>query len=157
MKRSDLSPVPVFGGAVLWGILLWYALSPSCALATMPLGFPGSTWGTLRFPSSQDVQEKDNLILEGAIEQGIDWFELGEWSVVNTFMQVSYAVDQEKFDYNNEIEFEVGLKLKILSLDWMCLEFGGKYILDYRWETDRHTKGTEVFLNWGASWDLMDP
>jgi hypothetical protein len=60
----------------------WSMPQPSGAEQSnrIPLAFPGLTWGELRYPGSQDSLEDDDLIVEGSLEQGIDWFQLGNSS-----------------------------------------------------------------------------
>lgn len=124
------------------------------ALAQVPLGFPGSTWGQVRFPSSQEIEEDDNIIFEGAIEQGVDWFRITDWSIFNSFFRFEYKFDKEKFDFNNKLQPEVGVKAKFLLADWGLIEAGGKYVVDHRFETDRTEDGIVLFVNWAASWNL---
>ena len=124
------------------------------ALAQVPLGFPGYTWGQVRFPSSQEIAEKNNVITEGAIEQGVDWFRMTRWSIFNSFFRFEYKFDKENFDFNNKLQPEVGVKAKFLLADWGLIEAGGKYVVDYRFETNRTEQGIVFFLNWAASWNL---
>jgi len=120
----------------------------------VPLGFPGSTWGQVRYPSSQEIEEKDNVIVEGAIEQGVDWFRMTKWSIFNSFFRFEYKFDKEGFDFNNKLQPEVGLKAKFFLANWGLIEAGGKYVLDHRTETNRTEEGIVFFLNWAASWNL---
>jgi len=124
------------------------------ALAQAPLGFPGSTWGQVRYPSSQEIEEKDNVILEGALEQGVDWFRMTNWSIFNSFFRFEYKFDKENFDFNNKLQPEVGVKAKFPLANWGLIEAGGKYVVDYRFETNRTEQGIVFFLNWAASWNL---
>lgn len=124
------------------------------ALAQVPLGFPGYTWGQVRYPSSEEIEEKDNVILEGAIEQGVDWFRMTRWTIFNSFVRFEYKSDKEGFDWNNKLQPEVGVKAKFLLADWGLIEAGGKYVVDHRYETNRTEQGIVFFLNWAASWNL---
>ena len=46
----------------------------ACAQAAQGAGMraPGFTWGEVRYPSSEQALERDDLVLEGAIDQGLD-------------------------------------------------------------------------------------
>ena len=147
----------LFRAGILVFILLWGALDTRIsghALAQAPLGFPGFTWGQVRFPSSQEIEEKDNVIVEGAIEQGVDWFRVTSRSIFNSFVRFEYKFDRENFDFNNKLQPEIGVKAKYLLADWGLIEVGGKYVVDYRFETHRTEQGIVFFVNWAASWNL---
>ena len=137
--------------------LLVLVLLPCFAAAVearIPLSMPGSTWGGIRFPSSQELLEKRNLILEGAVEQGVDWFKVARHGILNTFGRVEFKMDRERFDYYNKIQLEAGIKLKFPVAQVGMVEIGSKYAFDRRRITDRTERGTVVFLNWWGAWDL---
>lgn len=129
------------------------------AWAAVPLGYPGSTYWEFRSPSSVEVNEDNNYVLEGVIEQGIDWFRVTEWSIFNTFARFGYARDKENFDFNNKLLLEGGAKLKFplrdhTYLDWGNLDIGVKYSYEHRPESDRDETQVVFFATWGAGWDL---
>jgi hypothetical protein len=132
-----------------------FVLSAAGLDARVPLAMPGSTWGGVRFPSSQELLEKDNLILEGAVEQGVDWLRVPGRGTFNTFGRLEFKMDREKFDYNNKLQFEAGLKLRFPLAGLGAVEIGGKYAFDRRNITDRTERGAVVFVNWWGGWDLM--
>jgi hypothetical protein len=141
----------------LAALFLTVALTPAAGgarAADFPLGYPGSTWGSLRYPNAAPEEERENLLAEGALEQGVDWAEVGPRMFLNTFASLRYSVDSEKLDFNNKLEPGVGVKLRLLLGDWAQAEVGVKYVVEYRFESDRRGDTAIIFLNWGGWWDL---
>jgi len=75
-----------------WGIvrsvcivLFWYLAAFSYAHAQEFPVANGFTWEQVRFPSAFEEMEESNLIVEGAVEQGVDWFSLGDRLVSTLF------------------------------------------------------------------------
>lgn len=145
MKATRLTLLALFSIA---------AVAP--ATAQRPLALPGSTWGGVRYPSSAELEEKRNFILEGAVEQGADWLQVSRRGVLNTFVRAEYKADSERFDWNNKVQLEAGLKLRFPVADVGVVELGGKYSVDMRWVTDRVESSPVMYLNWGGSWDLKN-
>lgn len=135
--------------AVLGILILVETTAP--VLAQSILATPGFTWGQLRAPSSRQEEEKNNEIVEGAINQGIDWLEVTKGVRLNSFVQLDFTRDTKKFDYNNKLKFAVGTQLNIALWDWGSLAIGGKYEWDRRYVSDRTPKGAVGFLNWYAA------
>jgi hypothetical protein len=131
-------------------VLFWCLAVFSYAYAQ---AFPvarGFTWGQVRFPSSFEVLEENDLVVEGAIEQGVDWFSIGDRLIFGTFGQLEYKTDTADLDFNNTIEPALGIKFKLSPTDWAFIEVGGKYEWEYRWITDRTLEGWVGFINWSA-------
>ncbi|MFQ5914578.1 MAG: hypothetical protein ACE5JS_15495 [Nitrospinota bacterium] len=109
----------------------------------------------MQFPSSVEIGEEENLIVEGAIEQGVDWFRVTDRIIFNTFVRLRYVVDTEAFDFNNRLSPQAGLKLKLPLSDWGLVEAGAKFVGDFRFrEPRRLEEGFLLFLAWGAWWDI---
>jgi hypothetical protein len=131
-------------------VLFWYlAVSSGAGAQNFPVA-RGFTWGQVRFPSSFEALEANDLITEGTIEQGVDWFSRGAWLVFNTFGLIDYKTDTAALDFNNQVKPALGAKLKFIPTDWALIEVGGKYEWEYRWSTDRIFAGWTGFLNWSA-------
>jgi hypothetical protein len=119
----------------------------------VPLAYPGLTWGQLRYPSDQVAEEQHNTLVEGAIEQGVDWTGVGRRGNFNTFTKLEYSADREGFDYNNKAVLGLGVKLRF---EWPAaarVQLGVQYVYDYRWISERTERGPIYFLNWSAAWD----
>jgi len=126
----------------------WSAESP------LPLGFPGTTWGQLRYHASQFDEETSDTLIEGAIEQGIDWVRLSENSVLNTFVLVDYTFDSKDLEWNNKIKFAPGAKFKAFVAKNALLEIGVMHRWHHRTKSNRTKSGTVFFLSWSTSWDF---
>lgn len=147
---------------LLVAIMFWTVCSSVLAqeqkAAFRPLGYPGYTWGSVVFPSSIiGGVEENNILLQGKIEQGVDWFKLGSNKniTLNTFVDVGYSLDNKQIAWNNKITPGIGLKLKhdVFSVRF---EYGIRYGYEQRWHDPINKSGTgvQVFVNWSAGWNL---
>ncbi len=109
--------------------------------------YPGFTWFNIRHPGAPDNDEKYNTIIEGAIEQGIDWYRKNE-TTVNSFVEIKYIFDKEGYSWNNHITYSLGSKLKIPVTKKIVMQPGAKYAFNRRFKTDNWEQKTLVFLNW---------
>lgn len=79
-----------------------------------PIGYPGSTWGVLTLnPGVRGAEEKHNVLLQGKVEQGIDWFAFGtdkNWRF-NTYVSMGYTADKNGLAYNNKVVPAIGAKV----------------------------------------------
>ena len=115
--------------------------------------FPGLIWGELRFPGSQDPIEENDWVVEGAVEQGIDWRQIADLGTFNTFARVDYVADTDALEYNRSVSFAVGLKLKRKVGRVGLLQIGAQYLVDRRWESNVTNDVLMAFINWSAWWD----
>ncbi len=109
--------------------------------------YPGFTWGGVRYPGSQEITDQDNVVLEGAMEQGYDWYSDGTVTI-NTFARFAYTLDTEGYEWNNHVNYGIGTKLKIPIKDSAGIAIGFRLIQDKRLESGR----TEEQLIWFANW-----
>ena len=109
--------------------------------------YPGFTWGGVRYPGSQDIEDQDNLVLEGAMEQGYDWYSDGTVTI-NTFARFAYTLDTEGYEWNNHVNYGIGTKLKFPIKDSAGIAIGFRLIQDKRLESGR----TEEQIIWFSNW-----
>jgi len=120
-----------------------------------PLGYPGSAWAVVTFPTSTSGPEKDNLMFQGKIEQGIDWMYLdskSKWKL-NTYVSFGYSVDSEAFGYNNKAVPAIGVKT-VRSFDNGVLEFGVQAIHEDRWIDNVSSNGVQAYASTWFGWNL---
>ena len=129
-------------------------LTPRTATAQEGMSMPGSTSGSIQFPSSAQPAESDNLLLSGRIEQGVDFFSISKNTAFNLFARVDYRVDTEELDFNRKILAAVGFKFRHYFSDTFVMSVGAKYENDKRFVVERSSDGTLLFGNWFGSWDL---
>jgi hypothetical protein len=134
---------------------------PSERTETEALGFmlrptPLSGWGGIGFPGSEQREDKDNAVLEGAFEQGLDLYAPGAQGVVTAFVSLNYARDSEKFDYNNKAKPAIGLKLRYFPTDGLAFAAGAKYEIERRTESGEEQAGYTAFVDWYAGWSLPE-
>lgn len=115
---------------------------------------PLSGWGVIRFPSSEQPEDKYNFILEGAFQKELDIAKYNNRLSLTAFAHLNYVIDSEKYDYNNKLKPATGIKLRYFPINNVVLETGILYEWDRRFSTDRTLEGTQVFLNGFSSWDL---
>jgi hypothetical protein len=131
-------------------------LAGSSTERSLPLGFPGTTWGQLRYPASQFDEETSDTLIEGAIEQGIDWVRPSENSFLNTFVLLDYTFDSKGLEWNNKIKFAPGVKFKVFVAKNALLQIGAMYRWHHRTQSNRTRSDPVFFLNWSTSWDFGD-
>jgi hypothetical protein len=135
----------------------WGGWSLDCAScgngnSTNPISLPGNTWGNIRTPSELTEDEDGNVILEGAIEQGIIWNKSAA-GALNSFVDIAYKTDTKGIDWNNSIEIGLGIKLEKQLSKNLSISYGVKYSAEREWLTDDGwNKNATVFLNWSAGW-----
>jgi len=120
----------------------------------LPLGFPGTTWGQLRYPASQFGEETSDTLIEGSLEQGIDWVRISANSFFNTFVEVDYTFDSKDLEWYNKIKWAPGAKVKAFVARNALLEVGAMYRWQYRTKPNQTKSDPVVFLNWSTSWDF---
>lgn len=125
-------------------------------MAETRLPMPGSTWGNIRFPSSAQPAESDNLLLNGAIEQGVDFMKISPNTVLNFFGRVDYRWDTEGLDFNRKLLFGTGFKLRHYFSDTFVMSVGAKYEIDKRFVIERSSDGLLLFGQWFGSWHLAN-
>ncbi len=144
------------------GASLMTIVSCAAILVTLPtmaqksLPTPGSTWGEIRFPGSAQPEDSENLILEGAAEQGVDFFPITKDTVLNFFGRVDYALDTEGLDWNRKLRLGAGVKVRHYLSNTAVIAVGVKYEIDRRFVDDRTMDGFQLFSNWFGSWQLPD-
>ncbi len=116
---------------------------------------PGLIWAELRSPASHDPTENDDVLLEGAMEQGIDWMAIGDRGALNTFVHLGLKADTQGLDYYRSVTGGLGIKLKLAAGRNGLVQIGAKYTADHRWETGATEHLASIFLNWSTSWDAL--
>lgn len=143
-------------GAV--GFISWYAAEEWGGIDNgggsdpWPLGYSANTWGEFRYPSSLDVEERRNAIVQGAIQGVADLWRPNSVLMLSAIVGLDYVADRQRFDYNNELEPSVGMRLRLAVSDFGFIEIGSKYVYEYRFRSRRSETGAIFFLNWWASW-----
>lgn len=112
-----------------------------------PLAFPGLTWGNVRYPASQEDLDSHNALLQGSLEQGVDWRNIGRRGILNTYISLDYSFDTKRHDWNNFAKLGVGVKLKNF-LDKDGFVIGAKLVRDERFVLNSTNVSVMVFLNW---------
>ncbi len=115
---------------------------------------PLSGWGETRFPASEQEEDKGNIIIEGAFEQGLILIKYSDSVFLQTFGKLDYTKDSKKFYWNNKLKLGTGIKLNYAFNDKFAIDVGVKYEWDYRIESEHTLKGFMVFSDWFANWSL---
>jgi hypothetical protein len=145
-------------------ILVAALLASSASAFAEPIGYPGSTWGVLIFPTSITPETKDgkevtdNVLLQGKVEQGIDWFRFGDdkWKL-NTFASFNYTIDNAGLTYNNKLVPAVGVKVVRAFKDGV-LDLGIQGVYEQRLRPaageKKNATGVQVYASWWFGWNL---
>ena len=80
-----------------------------------PIGYPGSNWSVLTVNPGviKNSAEEHNVLLQGKLEQGVDWLRFGadkNWRL-NTYAALGYSVDKNAIAYNNKLSPAIGVKV----------------------------------------------
>ena len=118
-----------------------------------PLAYPGLTWGEIRFPGSQDPIEESSMVVEGYVEQGVDWHNWGSWGTFNFYGNLDYIADTEEIEWNNMVSIGAGIKLKKLIGTKLLLQYGIEATREHYWVSDDTVSVIFAYLNWSAFWN----
>lgn len=130
------------------------ALAAGVACAE-PISYPGTTWGSISYPSGLVAPENHDVLLAGRIEQGAIWFRFGErseWSL-NTYAAINYSADNKGLPYNNKLTPLVGVKIT-RRLDGGLLDLGVQLAHERRFKDHQSNTGVQAYAGWWFGWDL---
>lgn len=125
-----------------------------------PIGYPGSNWSQLTFNPSpiSGTPEDNNVLLQGKIEQGIDWKRFGannEWTL-NTYASMGYSADKNGLAYNNKLVPAVGVKMR-RSFENGVLDIGAEVVHQRNFKQDfgrDSGTGAMVYVSYWFGWNL---
>ena len=135
-------------------------LSSIPAFAEGPIGYPGSDWTSFTTNPSpiRGTPENNNYLLQGNIQQGIDWLKIGksQW-VFNTYAALGYSVDHNALYYDNKLTPALGLKFR-RDYTNSSVEVGVQAIHqdNFRGVTEgaNNGNGVQLFINYWTGWNL---
>jgi len=145
MKMRNLFPICLL-------LLTMSTLLPSGAGAIE--GYPGSTWGELRqdFPLDRN-KGRDNLYLQGWIEQGVEWKRWGNYHLT-TYATVRYEWDSLGQDWNNSVGPGAGIGISYITPKGDNIKLGCEYIYDQHFRTGDDEQKVVLYLRWFSYWNL---
>lgn len=138
----------------LFALILLFAFTVP-VFADGPIGYPGSAWAVITVPASTTGVEKNNLIFQGKIEQGIDWFYLdseSKWKL-NTYVSFGYSADSEALGYNNKAVPAIGVKTTRTFTNGV-FELGVQAIHEDRWIDNVSSNGVQAYASTWFGWNL---
>lgn len=125
-----------------------------------PLSYPGSNWSNLTYnsdivrPEGQGV----NTLLQGNLEQGVVWANLGNGWRFNTYAAIGYSVDNIGLPWNNKVTPTLGLKFQHPweRGNW---DVGAQVVYQNNFRgvpsgTDNSGTGVQVYVQYWTGWDL---
>jgi hypothetical protein len=135
-------------------VLCVLTLATACAtVGAQPIGYPGSTWSVLMFPASATGAEKNNVLLQGKVEQGIDWVRFADVWKLNTYASVSYSADTVGLNYNNKVVPALGAKVT-RAFDHGTLDLGVQVFQERRWKDQVSSTGVQAYASYWFGWNL---
>ncbi len=126
-----------------------------------PIGYPGSAWSVLTVNPSpiRGTPEDNNVLLQGKVEQGVDWMRFGEdkrWRL-NTYASVGYSWDKNGLAYNNKVVPAVGVKVS-RDFESGVVDIGVQAVhqRNFRGVTAGPSRGTgvQVYASYWFGWNL---
>ena len=129
-------------------------LAAAVSVSAEPLEYPGNVWGVVTFPSSTVGAERNNVLAQGRIEQGIVWFRFadGKWKL-NTYAALGYSLDTEGINYNNKAVPALGVKAT-REFEQGVVDLGVQAIQENRWKDGVHSSGVQAYASWWFGWNL---
>ncbi len=123
-----------------------------------PIALPGSTWGSITWPGSvlDNSPEKNDVIFQGNVEQGADWFKFGDSKqfTFNTFVSMPFTVDTDGLPWNNKVQPGIGMKIRHSWGDSGTTDFGVRALYESRWKDNQDGWGVQLFVNYYTNWNL---
>lgn len=126
--------------------------------ASAQISYPGSNWSSLTLNPGviRGTPEDNNVLLQGNLEQGIVWKQMGDWRV-NTYGAVSYSADSNGLAYNNKIVPAIGIKMQ-RPWDSGNLDVGVQLVHqhNFRGVSDGRSSGTgvQIYVQYWMGWNL---
>jgi hypothetical protein len=119
-------------------------------------GFPGVTWGELRFETPRrSTHGEQDLILQGFIRQGVD---LKRWSPdthLYAYGTVRYTWDSQQNSWWNNVGPGAGIAIDTSLLGRQFpTSIGVEYVWDRYFVSPRTVEKVIVYMNWFGWWDL---
>ncbi len=139
-------------------ILIAAALFATAFAASAQVSLPGSNWSELTVNPSvvRNTQEDGNVLLQGNIEQGAVWGNVGQFKV-NTFVGMNYSVDRNGLSYNNKLAPMVGVKLQH-DIPGGVLDVGVRVLYENHFRgVDSGPKsgvGAQLYVSYWTGWNL---
>lgn len=129
-------------------------LAATAFVSAEPLEYPGNVWGVATFPSATVGAERNNVLAQGRIEQGIVWFRFadGKWKL-NTYAALGYSLDSEGISYNNKAVPAVGVKVT-REFEQGVVDLGVQAVQENRWKDNVHSSGVQAYASWWFGWNL---
>ena len=125
---------------------------------TGPIGYPGSNWSVLTVNPGviKGTPEDDNILLQGKLEQGIDWKKYGNWTL-NTYGALGYSADKNGLFYNNKFVPALGVKMS-RGYERGVIDVGVQVVYqnNFRGVTagDNSGYGVQAYASYWFGWNL---
>lgn len=127
-----------------------------------PIGYPGSNWSVLTLNPGviRNTPEDDNILLQGKLEQGIDWKKFGankQWTL-NTYLSVGYSWDRNGLAYNNKVVPALGVKMS-RRIESGVIDFGVQGVHQYNFRgvsasQPKRGNGIQAYASYWFGWNL---
>lgn len=104
-------------------------------------------WANMRYPGSFEPGDESNVIAQGRLTFGRD-ARIGKSKYSHgPFVAIGAFADTRKKDFNNKIQFDLGVRLKRKIKD-MDFTLSAKYRIDHRHTSGNTYSGVIVGLSW---------
>lgn len=120
-------------------------------------GFPGSTWGELRWEVPES--SSNNAILEGWVRQGIAWKkwqkETASFKLIS-YLTARYKWDSEELDWNNYIGPGAGIAIDMYRPHGPFVSWGLEHIYQLNFRSGDNEPRSALYMNWFHWWDIQN-
>jgi hypothetical protein len=146
---------------LLFATALAVASAAASADGLKPVGYPGSNWSVLTVNPGviKNTPEDNNVLLQGRLEQGVDWKRFGsnnEWTF-NTYASLGYSIDKNELAYNNKLVPAIGAKIS-RRFDSGVVDFGIQAVHERHFtgvtSGPKSGSGVQVYASYWFGWNL---
>lgn len=117
---------------------------------------PGSAWVEMSATpaSSRHTEEKNNVILQSHINQGIVVANFGDTRLI-PYAALNLSIDKNRIEYNNKVVPTVGVRLSRKFGDGI-VEGGVRIVNEHKFRLDSNktTTSVQLFVSAWYGWDL---
>ncbi len=131
-------------------VAIVFSLIPSVTFALD--GFPGSTWGELRW--NLPTTGKQDLVLQGWVKQGVDLKRWSENTHLYTYVTLRYNWDSQENDWWNKLGPGAGIAVDTSLAKQFPVTCGVEYVSDWFYQSHQTVQTVVLYMNWYGWWDL---
>lgn len=125
-QDMPLTSIPNLLRRLCLAAALTFAAASGAAAAQPDLAFPGATGGILRFPNTNQDDDRGNAFAEVWVKQGMEFWRSGT-TKAQVFYLGNIVRDSHPYPWNNAIKHGLGIQLSTRPTDHLELTFSARH------------------------------